>query len=301
MFKLGIETYLAVVNAGSMSSAAQQLNCAQTTVSKRIKTLEDDMGMTLFERGKGHRTLRLTPAGEEFFKLALQWSAILKEARILKSQGPALSLVIGAVDSMNAFILPPVFRALQAHRPALNLEIRTLHSEEMYSLVENHHLDVAFTLRQRSHASVMVERFFSSPMVVLRPLAGKRRGWKPTVSAEDLDPRDELFIPWGQTFENWHDRWWDATAPARIRIDSMSILMAMLHEKNQWAMVPEWVAHIAPQREEFVVQRMEQNPPDYVCYRLTNKHPGYYAAQALAFLSKYCAQTLTSNVPKPEK
>jgi hypothetical protein len=55
-------------------------------------------------------------------------------------------------------------------------------------------------------------------MVVPRPLAGKRSSWKANVFAEDLDSRDELFIPEGQTFENWHDRRWDATVPARIRM-----------------------------------------------------------------------------------
>jgi DNA-binding transcriptional LysR family regulator len=293
MLTVGIETYLAVVNTGSMSKAAELLHCAQTTVSKRIKALEDEMRLELLERGKGHRTLRLTPAGEEFYRLAEQWNVLLKEARVLKSQGPRLSLVIGAVDSLNSFLFPPIYRALQGHRPSIKLEVQTLHSVEMYGLVENRHLDVAFSLRERNHPNVQVEPFFASPMVVLRAATGRSNAYPEGVLPESLDPAEELFIPWGQTFENWHERWWDPVTPPRTRIDSMNILLALLRKKSQWAVVPEWIAHIAVQGGGYVIQRLKKDPLDYICYKLTHKHPSQYTAKALSVFAQYCGADTT--------
>jgi DNA-binding transcriptional LysR family regulator len=58
MFSLAIETYLAILRSGSLSAAAAQLSLTQTTVSKRIKALEAELGMTLIERSKGVRSMR---------------------------------------------------------------------------------------------------------------------------------------------------------------------------------------------------------------------------------------------------
>jgi len=288
MLTVGIETYLAVVNTGSMSKAAERLHCAQTTVSKRIKALEDEMRLELLERGKGQRTLRLTPAGEEFHRLAEQWNVLLKEARILKSEGPRLSIVVGAVDSLNSFLFPPIYSALLGHRPSIRLEVQTLHSVEMYGLIENRHLDVAFSLRERNHPNVHVETFFCSPMVVLRASSSRTNAYPDSVVPESLDPVEELFIPWGQTFENWHERWWDPVTPPRTRIDSMNILLALLRKRSQWAVVPEWIADIAVQSSGYVIQRLKKDPPDYVCYKLTHKHSSRYAESSLAAFSQYC-------------
>jgi DNA-binding transcriptional LysR family regulator len=293
MLTIGIETYLAVVNTGSMSKAAEQLHCAQTTVSKRIKALEDEMRQELLERGKGHRTLRLTPAGEEFYRLAEQWNVLLKEARILKSGGPRLSLVVGAVDSLNSFLFPPIYRALQGQRPPIKLEVQTLHSVEMYGLVEKRLLDVAFSLRERNHPHVQVDTFFASPLVVLRAATGRSNAYPQSVQPESLDPAEELYIPWGQTFENWHEQWWDPITPPDTRIDSMNILLALLRKKSQWAVVPEWIAHMAVERGGFVIQRLKNKPPDYICYKLTHKHPSRYTENALSVFAQHCAVDAT--------
>lgn len=296
MFTLGIETFLAVMRSGSLSRAAEQLSVAQTTVSKRIKALEAEMDMQLIERGKGQRTLRLTPAGEEFCKLAEQWSVTLREARVLKSQGPRLSLAIGAVDSMNSFVLPPVYRALQKCRPPLKIRISTLHSEEMYAKVETGQLDIAFSLRERVHQNVVVTRFFSSPMVVLRTAAGAHRR---ELSPDALDPGEELFFAWGQTFETWHDQWWDPTAPSRIRVDSANLLFSLLQEPAQWAIVPRWIAEAAVARGGYVFQALQHDPPDYVCYRLTHKQPTRFAADAIAVFDRHCGSLLAAGGAGP--
>jgi DNA-binding transcriptional LysR family regulator len=136
MFSHAIETFLTIVRTGSLSAAGEDLNLTQTTVSKRIKALEDELGMQLFERGKGIRQVKLTPSGEEFSRIAEQWNLLSREAKILGSQGPRLSLTIGAVDSLNVFVLPRLYRKLHSENSSLKMEIRTLHSDEMYDKIE---------------------------------------------------------------------------------------------------------------------------------------------------------------------
>lgn len=181
MFLHAIETFLVTVRSGSLSAAAKELNLTQTSVSKRIKALEDGLGMQLLERGKGIRQVKLTRSGEEFLSIAEQWALLSREVKILKSQGPRLSLTVGAVDSLNVFVLPRLYRELHDENASMKIEILTLHSDEMYDKVERRQLDLAFSLRERTAPNVNVEVFFSSPMVVLS-LLDKRSGAHKTVA-----------------------------------------------------------------------------------------------------------------------
>lgn len=197
MFPHAIETFLEIVRTGSQSAAAEGLNLTQTSISKRIKALEDELGMQLLERGKGLRQVKLTRSGEEFLRIAEQWSLLSREVKILSSQGPRLSLTIGAVDSLNVFVLPQLYRELHTEYPSMKIEIRTLHSDEMYEKIEQRQLDIAFTLRERISPNVNVEVFFTSPMVVLS-LQQEKRNVSKKVRPQDLHADHELFVPWGR-------------------------------------------------------------------------------------------------------
>lgn len=63
-----VRTFLEIVSAGSFIRAAERLHVAQTTVSARIRTLEERLGRPLFVRHKGGASL--TPAGEQFLRYA---------------------------------------------------------------------------------------------------------------------------------------------------------------------------------------------------------------------------------------
>lgn len=60
---------------------------AQTTVSQRLNVAEKELGFKLIERGKGVKNVVLTPAGEEFLRLAEQWENIYNDLQILKKDG----------------------------------------------------------------------------------------------------------------------------------------------------------------------------------------------------------------------
>ena len=65
-----IEAFLAVVNTGSISRAAEYLYVSQSSISKWIQTLEEEIGSPLIVRHKGHRTIELTTINEQIPKSA---------------------------------------------------------------------------------------------------------------------------------------------------------------------------------------------------------------------------------------
>lgn len=63
-----IQYFLAIVKTKSFSEAAYELFISQSSISKQIKALEEELDISLFNRGSGQRTL--TPAGKIFYSYA---------------------------------------------------------------------------------------------------------------------------------------------------------------------------------------------------------------------------------------
>lgn len=286
MYSLGVEAFLSVVRTQSISRAAEELYTAQSTVSHRLKKLEQILGATLVERGKGKKEIYLTSTGEEFVKLAERWDSLLRETQILKVQGPRLALSVGAVDSLNTCFFPPLYRLISRQQPQMMLQIRTQHSEELLEEVDKGLVDVAFVLRDRCLPGVHIEKAFAKPMVVLR-LATPENSEANLLHPSELDPNQELYIFWGPQYQEWHDKWWDPFCPSRIRLDSFHLISSLLQDPQQWAIVPTWVASRALQQGNFTVHRLSPAPPDAICYKLTRKHPKSCTMQSLTHFNHY--------------
>ena len=61
-----IETFLMIVQTKNITKTSENLYLSQPTVSHRLKSLEDELNTKLVVRKKGHKTIELTPKGEEF-------------------------------------------------------------------------------------------------------------------------------------------------------------------------------------------------------------------------------------------
>lgn len=72
-------TFLEIVSTRSFIRAAERLNVSQTTVSARVKTLEEQLGRSLFVRNKAGASL--TTAGEQFLRYAPTFVQLWERAR----------------------------------------------------------------------------------------------------------------------------------------------------------------------------------------------------------------------------
>jgi len=192
MNQIWIETFLTVVRLGNITAAARHLFLSQSTVSHRLAQLEEQLGVELVERRKGVGNISLTSGGERFLKIAIKWEELYRESRSIKSESSIVTLSIGAVDSVNAYVLGPVYQALRQYSPRLNLRIRNHQSQELYSLLEHKEIDLAFPLTERSIHHYSVEKFFEEPMVLIKMREEGESEDLQVISNDQLDPHFEL-------------------------------------------------------------------------------------------------------------
>lgn len=286
MYFPGIEAFLAIVQAGSISKAAELLHLSQATVSYRLKTLEKEMGGLLVERRKGAPKISLTPKGEDFFSIAERWDALWRETQILQASGSQLSLAISAAESISHFVLPPVYRKLSQHTPPIRLQIRTQHTQEAFDSIERRELDVAFVVREIVSPSVTVTPFFAEEMVVLRVAVLGRQAGDP-VDMEELEAQHEVFINWNREFQFRHDQWWDPLCPSRVHLDTAGLITTFLTNARQWTIVPASIgAHMAGMGE-FVLQKLSESVPPRIGYKVTHKFPNQALQEPLRILDNY--------------
>jgi DNA-binding transcriptional LysR family regulator len=93
-------TFLEIVSTGSFIRAAERLNVGQTTVSARIRTLEQQLGRPLFVRNKSGASL--TPAGEQFLRYAPTFVQLWQRARhqVAVPPGHRAVLTVGSEVSL---------------------------------------------------------------------------------------------------------------------------------------------------------------------------------------------------------
>lgn len=290
-----IDTFLTVARTRNVSQAAEQLNLSQSAVSKRLKLLEQEIGVTLFTRVKGNKTFCLTSEGEGFIDVAERWLAVWHETQAFQFRGTNLSLAIGTLDSLNYALLPQLYQALSRHQPRLNLKVMTSHSRDLYDAVDRREVDVAFTLLRREHPNIVVEKCFSEPMVGLRLVeAGMAPAPEASVHPHDLDPNDELFVYWGPAYQIWHDQWWEPVCPGRILLDTAQLIFSFFYHPRQWAIVPLSVAHKAQQSGTYQIFRFSEGQPNRVCYKITHKYLQCSTIESLKIMDRYLLALVNS-------
>ena len=74
-----LETFLAIIETGSLVRASKKMNVTQSTVTARLKSLEDELGQVLLNRQKSGTTL--TPAGTKLLRYARIMTGLWRQAR----------------------------------------------------------------------------------------------------------------------------------------------------------------------------------------------------------------------------
>ena len=138
-----VRSFFVVVKAGSLNRAAEQLHISQSTLTRQIQTLENDLGGKLFERSTAG--VALTAAGqfllENMRPVVGSFDSIASSAREIAT-GRSGTVRVGYLLSATTEFLNPVLAAMRRARPDAKVTLFDLTPAEQIEALRNGKIDI---------------------------------------------------------------------------------------------------------------------------------------------------------------
>ena len=251
-------TFLEVVKTGSFVAAAERLHVTQSTVSTRIRALEQELGRKLFIRNKAGAVL--TPAGTQFQRHAIALIRLWEQARqdaTVPSGHTALLRIGGEAGIWNRLLYKwvPWMRA-NARNIALRCELG-LSNGLIHNLVEGL-LDIGVMYAPQSRPGLVVDVLVQEELVLLDVDAPPGQDW----------PGDYIYVDWGQEFHRSHRlRFPDQASPGLfVGLGTLGFEHMLRHGGSGYFPRTLASAHIASGRVRVVADAPTFTLPIYVVY-----------------------------------
>jgi DNA-binding transcriptional LysR family regulator len=162
--------FITVAEELHFSRAAERLHISQPPLSQQIQSLEDELGVKLFERTK--RQVHLTEAGKIFLERSYQVLAQLEQAIAVTQQigrGEVGRLAIGFVDSAMYTALPEILRVFREQFPAVELRLHELTTAQQIQALYDKQIDVGIVRSAVSEPGLRMECLLQESLVLALP------------------------------------------------------------------------------------------------------------------------------------
>ncbi|MBC3910223.1 LysR family transcriptional regulator [Undibacterium umbellatum] len=159
-----IRSFVAVVEHGSLTRAAEAMGLSQPTLSRQIAELESSLGAALFERVA--RGLKLTPTGENLVEPARYMMAAARSlgmAAATQNHDMHGTVRITASEMVSAFVLPALLRQLAQLHPEIQIEL--VASNQISNLLERE-ADIAIRMVRPAQSALIARHLTDWPIAI---------------------------------------------------------------------------------------------------------------------------------------
>jgi LysR family hydrogen peroxide-inducible transcriptional activator len=193
---------VAVADERHFGRAAQRCFVSQPSLSAAIKNLEDELGVLIFERGKGE--VLVTPVGAE---VVVQARRALAEAARVKAvaaqgrnplEGP---LKLGVIHTVAPYLLPDLVTALAKAAPRMPLDIEENLTANLDRMLKAGQIDAAIVALPYGEPGVTVLPLYSEDFRVIVP-ARHRWARRQAIRADELATENLLLLNVGHCFRD---------------------------------------------------------------------------------------------------
>jgi DNA-binding transcriptional LysR family regulator len=182
-----LRMFKAIVDAGSITAAAEQLELSQPAISQQLRALEESLGVSLLVRvGKGTRP---TPAGELLLGFARQVLDKINEAeRVLGDhrRGRSGLVRVGTPEPPCNYVLPPVLVELKRRAPRIDIRVVSGHTPSTLARLHAGELDVALLPLPVDAGRLRMVEVGRDELVAIVPRDHEIAG-QPWIAARDLE------------------------------------------------------------------------------------------------------------------
>jgi DNA-binding transcriptional LysR family regulator len=272
---IDLESFVTVVDSGSIVAAAAKLHLTQSAVTRRVQSLEEALGVSLLDRQT--RPLQLTTAGKATYESA---KPVLSSVDDLKSAvihdgEPSGSFRFGVVRGLGEGVLTGPIEALTKEFPLLGLQAYSQWSNPLLDKIRARALDVAAILLPEGDvppANIESEFLGKQSFVVVGPKTANRA--QPT-TLKELSTKGWILSPEGCGVRSavesalLHQR-----LPFQIAVEAegKNLQLSLVRQGIGLGVVPPQVLHAFPSRKHLSVIRVKDFAPVQDLWLIRAKH-----------------------------
>jgi len=215
-----LQIFKAVVDAGTVSKAAESLNYVQSNVTARVRRLEEEIGAQLFYRSR--HVMTLTPAGEVLLGYADQALHVIDTAHRAMAEiaGTESPLRLGSMESTLAVRLPAVLAELRRQHPKMRLDLTSGPTDDLVEALLAHRLDAALVGGRIDHPGILQEVAFTEEIVLVTDTG--------VVDLAQVENRLLLVFKQGCSYRALAEQWLRTSGLAPVDISELGTLDGIL-------------------------------------------------------------------------
>jgi DNA-binding transcriptional LysR family regulator len=233
-----LESFIAVVDLGSIAEAARRLDLTPAAVAQRIHALENEIGARLLLRSG--RTVRPTEAGAAILGRARHFVQEVRDLKSIANDEASGELRLGAVSTAISGLLPHVLALMIEKYPQVEVYILPGTSADLYHKVLNGDLDAAliaeppFAMPKTCDWRVLRDE----PLVVLTSASKRFRDPHTALATEPFIRYDRN--NWGGRLVDGYLREAGIRPRDRFELDGLEAIAVLVDRGLGVSLVPDW-------------------------------------------------------------
>lgn len=245
-----LQIFKAVVDCGGISKAAAQLHRVPSNISTRVKNLEAQLGVALFQRQGGK--LALSAEGRLLLGYAQRLLQLSAEATLaLRSGTPRGTLRLGTMEGTAAARLPPLLSRYHRHFPEVHIELITGTSGALQGKLLNFEIDAAFVAEAFLPGGLDMQPAFVEELVLI-----SATDTPPIKTPQDAQHRSLVAFSSGCSYRRILQEWLGTatTQPARVlELGSYHAIVACVAAGAGIAIMPRSVLEVVQAQQALAV------------------------------------------------
>ena len=267
-----LKTFLEVSRTLHFRLASESLFITQSAVSARIKLLENELGVLLFDRRQKH--LKLTPSGHRLIKHAneiiFMWQKVKQDVGVSEQQ--TTQLVIGAMMSIWDVILQTWLQKIHRNMADISLLPSTYSPLELRKSVLNGVLDIAFLFEPPFVEELVTEKVATVPLHLL------------STEPDTQDLHDYVMVDYGESVNTQHMREFKSAPPAKHFMSQPRVALEYILAAGGCAYLPRQLAvdHINTKKLYLIENAPVYSREIYAIY-LARSHKANVISRAIQY------------------
>lgn len=242
-----LKTFLEVNRTRHFGQAARNLYISQSTVSARIKLLEEQVGVPLFVRQRNN--IQLTAAGEKLLHYAesilTTWTRARQEIAIEDEK--LVPFIVGGTPSLWDSVLLDWMKFMRNKKPDIVLDVEVHGTDVLAKRVHELTMDIAFVFDNPQYADVECKEISEIPFIMISSSEG--------ISKDVAISENYILVEWGTSFSIAHAKSFPDMPQPRMRVMLGRIALNYILANGGTTYMPEpMVRELLDEKKLFLVE-----------------------------------------------